>query len=1125
MMRFLPLLLLLCPLFAQAQSVCPTNTVVGNASGSTAAPSCQSSLTVTSITTGAPGNVAINASAGIAASIEQGSYYLTGVDATGVTDVEAAFATQLSTATAAGSCLLLPPGIYGLASPVPAVNGNNCIRGAGPGPSIIKALVSNTGPTALLFTINAVVNSINVTDFLLDNVVLDGGMPNQGGPPTVANPRGVSGGGTDANVATFTGSISGTALTVASGLTGTVYNGHTIFDSGGSLSGLGVPSNITVASGGPCTVAPCTLTLSASAGSVGSETMYSTNHIPLISAVGSLGYTSQARVAQFGCRIRLKNSTVQNVSRTFGNIAGCNNSELSNNLFNNVGAGGNNYEQTANLPFISWNAAATQFSPTATVNSGTSAITLNVNSATCGIYFAYTDLQALNPQFYPTIAQTSPNTFIANNTVVQSIAFNGGASCTRSAGNPATVTVVTGGTGGMTLTLSQAVIGTINIGDFVKVYDFQATGNRTVDNVFRNFGSTTNIIDGQQGFICARNFWFGNYGLGNVTSSGGGNSSCFEQGSQLPGNTHTIIADNYVYQITGNGFDLDGGTATEVTGNTVIDSGRAGISLTSNGIATSENPLVMMDGVAIAGNTVKNSNFSTNIAYQTGTATITGPVSVTTGGGAVTTLTLRAPITGTCAAGSYVTLTAFVGYPYPAGAVNQAGIFSSGWAAGTMTMSTGLYAVSSTIPDGTIAYCNNRMPVPSGAGFLDANLTVGMQPSGSIGTVQNASIDGNVFSDDQYVPLPTATLTTNASTASGNVLPFASTTGAAVGQSIYCAGTQPFSTVTAVVTNVSVTLSAPIANTVGNAATCWFYNPIPTILYNVDAANNVTFRNVNIGPSNQMLGAPSTNFSPAAAQLLIPKNNQGYSMPYVLAQSAIPIGIPASSASGIGNNGAITLSVALDKTYGPTNNNIPGIYLYFPAGTLSTAGSTPGNAAGLYWCIMTSTAAGTCYANTYTSGTPQPFTSATATPLVSTGSTTFTQAGTAISLLTAAVPGNALGLNGSLDIDALAITTTTNTKTITAKYGSNQVLSAAYTTATVNPEIHSTVTNAGIGTSQTTRSYISSLTAAGALAATATTLTNTDSTAAQNAIVSVTLSAPGTDYVVFQNYSFKVSPN
>jgi hypothetical protein len=76
-------------------------------------------------------------------------------------------------------------------------------------------------------------------------------------------------------------------------------------------------------------------------------------------------------------------------------------------------------------------------------------------------------------------------------------------------------------------------------------------------------------------------------------------------------------------------------------------------------------------------------------------------------------------------------------------------------------------------------------------------------------------------------------------------------------------------------------------------------------------------------------------------------------------------GTVAASAT-VGN---LTLTTALDAIYGPTNNNVPGIWLYLP----STALAAPLNVAGWYWAVMTSTTVGTVY-------TAQPLNGGVASP-------------------------------------------------------------------------------------------------------------------------------------------------
>src|ERR1700693_852831 len=68
-------------------------------------------------------------------------------------------------------------------------------------------------------------------------------------------------------------------------------------------------------------------------------------------------------------------------------------------------------------------------------------------------------------------------------------------------------------------------------------------------------------------------------------------------------------------------------------------------------------------------------------------------------------------------------------------------------------------------------------------------------------------------------------------------------------------------------------------------------------------------------------------------------------------QNAIPMILPSSGT--IGNNGALSALTALPTIYA-------NAYLYFPAGAI-----VAGSLAGLYYCIMSSTTAGTIYNNTY----------------------------------------------------------------------------------------------------------------------------------------------------------------
>jgi len=115
-------------------------------------------------------------------------------------------------------------------------------------------------------------------------------------------------------------------------------------------------------------------------------------------------------------------------------------------------------------------------------------------------------------------------------------------------------------------------------------------------------------------------------------------------------------------------------------------------------------------------------------------------------------------------------------------------------------------------------------------------------------------------------------------------------------------------------------------------------------------------------------------------------------------RSTIPFILPSSGS--VGNNGALTLSVALDRIY-------PRSYMYFPTGALFS-----GSAAGWYWTVMSSTTVGVVYNNIYSSGYPSiPTTSGFTT----TGPGAFTTtAGVDLTCVNFTLPGNAVSLFGGM---------------------------------------------------------------------------------------------------------------
>lgn len=148
-----------------------------------------------------------------------------------------------------------------------------------------------------------------------------------------------------------------------------------------------------------------------------------------------------------------------------------------------------------------------------------------------------------------------------------------------------------------------------------------------------------------------------------------------------------------------------------------------------------------------------------------------------------------------------------------------------------------------------------------------------------------------------------------------------------------------------------------------------------------------------------VFGVPHT----AGGKLLV--NGVPVGAPQTLLGSAVVIGVPSSGV--IGNNGALTLTTALNIIYSD------GLYLYFPAGAVF-AGST----AGAYWAVMSSTTVGTIFDHIHT-GDGEPVYRASPTPFVTTGPGAYAQTTAEVTLLSASIPGGALGVNGTVQCDTL----------------------------------------------------------------------------------------------------------
>ena len=239
-------------------------------------------------------------------------------------------------------------------------------------------------------------------------------------------------------------------------------------------------------------------------------------------------------------------------------------------------------------------------------------------------------------------------------------------------------------------------------------------------------------------------------------------------------------------------------------------------------------------------------------------------------------------------------------------------------------------------------------------------------------------------------------------------------------------------------------------------------------------------------------------------------------MGYTVLQGGLSIGLAPNMT--IGNNGAISaIATALTTTYAG------GIYLYFAQGSLSTTVSTPGYAAGLYYCVMSTTQAGTCYANTVASGSPVAPTSPTV--LSSTGVGSYSQVSSVIALLTYTVPANVLGTNGAVEVDvAETNNNSAGTKTISTKYGGTAFATSTPTTA-LTMDTHVAIRNSGRTGYQTSQGWGISSGTTQTLSVIGPNRGTIDTTANQNVVVSCALNTPTTDFCILESYSIKVFPN
>lgn len=241
-----------------------------------------------------------------------------------------------------------------------------------------------------------------------------------------------------------------------------------------------------------------------------------------------------------------------------------------------------------------------------------------------------------------------------------------------------------------------------------------------------------------------------------------------------------------------------------------------------------------------------------------------------------------------------------------------------------------------------------------------------------------------------------------------------------------------------------------------------------------------------------------------ATALANPVNSAGGLSTYVpgrqtIGQVRVPMAIPSSGS--MANNGAVTLTTALDQTY-------PNIYLYMPAGAIAAAST-----AGYYYATCSSGTACTLFNNPYVSGTPS--IPASPTAFATTGPGAYTQTtGSNLTCYSLSIAGNTLGIYDEIQTHGVATyNNNADLKTFVMNYGGFLFASGSPTTTVQTPfqagfaiagktnrQSQTGATNAAMAANTTTPSY-------GAI----------DSTAAQNLTFQLKL-ATATDYIVLQNF-------
>lgn len=238
-------------------------------------------------------------------------------------------------------------------------------------------------------------------------------------------------------------------------------------------------------------------------------------------------------------------------------------------------------------------------------------------------------------------------------------------------------------------------------------------------------------------------------------------------------------------------------------------------------------------------------------------------------------------------------------------------------------------------------------------------------------------------------------------------------------------------------------------------------------------------------------------------------------IPYSLLQTAVPICIPPGNGSTVGLQFTNTAGAFSLTTSTFTNTYSAGIWMYMPVGAFD--GTLP-LVAGFYWAIMSSGSVGQMYGVTYQSAIP-----ATTPAIVTTSARWLTQVTTAVTLVQASLPANALGRNGSLTYRHIwSVSNSAGAKTLTLLLDTGVNITSLSPTTNGGWNGLASVANRGVANRQISAGQgaggqgFTSMTGAAALYSVDTSAPIAPGAAGQL--------AANTDYIILESVSIQVCP-